>query len=282
MNYMIFKNTIISGLLIFCVGCFENSDHKPTYLVADKAVADSGIAMKPDTAKNRQLLNMISNPQGLNNFRRLLTVKDSGLTLLNVLHIGDSHLKSGYYSQPFMEKLNAHFSKYGKGSVFFNFQWFCKIGTKYSDYNDLAELDAQLISSKPNLVIISLGTNDAFSGSSSVNFYAKVDHLVQKIKMLSPASSILITTPPDALKLNKQTGTYLALPELQNVVNTIIRYCNDKGIAYWDLHQVMGGNYSINNWILQKLAAPDRVHFTARGYGVFAQWFYEAFTRCIN
>ncbi len=74
----------------------------------------------------------------------------------------------------------------------------------------------------------------------------------------------------------------MMIPELLDVVNTLIKYCNDKGIAYWNLHQVMGGAYTINDWYLQKLAAVDRVHYTAKGYEKFAQWLYEAFIRCMN
>ena len=44
----------------------------------------------------------------------------------------------------------------------------------------------------------------------------------------------------------------------------------------------MGGAYTINDWYLQKLAAVDRVHYTAKGYEKFAQWLYEAFIRCMN
>jgi lysophospholipase L1-like esterase len=196
--------------------------------------------------------------------------------LIKVLHIGDSHIKAGIFSQQLMEKLNDYYSEKYHGNLFFNFQWFCKIGTKYSDYNELAELDAQLENEQPDLVIISLGTNDAFSGSSKINFYQKIDHLVAKIKSLSPASGILITTPSDALKYDKAKGTYLALPEIKNVVNTLIKYANDHAIAYWNLYEVMGGEYSINSWFQRKQAQPDRVHFTVKGYGIFADWLFAA------
>jgi lysophospholipase L1-like esterase len=186
------------------------------------------------------------------------------------------------YSEPFMQKLNLYYTKRYNGRLFFNFQWFCKIGTKYSDYNDLAELDEQLASSKFDLVIISLGTNDAFSGSARVNFYEKIDHLVKKIKTFLPDATLLITTPPDALKYDPVQRGYMALPDLVGVVNTIITYCTNNKIAFWNLHQIMGGTYSINRWIAQKMAGPDHVHFNAKGYGQFADWLFQAFTKNIN
>ena len=97
---------------------------------------------------------------------------DSSLVLIKVLHIGDSHIRSGYFSQPFMEKLNRYYAEKFQGHLFFNFQVFCKTGTKYSDYNGLAELDNQLVREKPDLVIISLGTNDSFSNTTSSRAFA--------------------------------------------------------------------------------------------------------------
>lgn len=225
--------------------------------------------------------NQINNGFGLQPIRDKMNQVDSVLTMIKVLHIGDSHIKSGYFSQPFMEKLNAYYAQKYKGNLFFNFQFFCKTGTKYSDYNDLAELDEQLITEKPDLVIVSLGTNDAFSGSARVNFYEKVNHLVTKIKTLSPGASILLTTPSGALKKDR-SGIFRALPDLQNVANTIVRYANEHGIAYWNLHQIMGGDYAINDWYLRKLAAADRVHFTANGYNLLSDWLFEAFTGCLD
>ena len=229
-----------------------------------------------------QFGNQISNGYALQPIRKKIRRTDSTVTLIKVLHIGDSHVKSGFFSERFMERLNAYYAQKYRGNLFFNFQVFCKIGTKYSDYNELAELDNQLVREKPDLVIISLGTNDAFSGSSRVKFYEKIDHLVSKINSLSPQATILFTTPSDALKKNPMTGVYMALPDLQFVVDVIIKYANDHKMAYWNLHQVMGGTYSINNWFMKNMAAPDRIHFNARGYKMFADWLFEAFTSCLE
>ncbi len=226
--------------------------------------------------------NQISNGYALQPIRKMIQQADSSLTIIKVFHIGDSHIKSGYFSQPFMEKLNTYYAQQPGKNVFFNFQVFCKTGTKYSDYTGLAELDYQLMNEKFDLVIVSLGTNDAFSGSARTRFYEKVDHLVTKIKTLSPQASILLTTPSDGLKYNKAVGTYTALPDLENVVNTLVQYAHDHDIAYWNLHRIMGGTYSINNWLRQKLAATDRVHYTAKGYNIFAGWLFKAFIACME
>lgn len=221
--------------------------------------------------------NQIYNPDELNLVKQRIQMANTALTLIKVVHIGDSHVKSGFFSEVFMQKLNNYYGQKYNGRLFFNLQTVCKIGTKYTDYDQLPELTAQLKNELPDLVIISLGTNDAFSESSETVFYQKVDHLVAKVKVVSPNSAILITTPPDGLKFNKARGIYVALPEIEHVTNVLIKYANDHGIAYWDLHQVMGGTNSMNSWYQKKLAMPDRVHFNAQGYGILAQSFFEAF-----
>ena len=229
-----------------------------------------------------QINNSINNAFYLSAIQKKVNASFSVQTVINVLHIGDSHIKSGFFSEPIMQKLNMHYSQRYNNKLFFNFQWFCKVGTKYSDYNGMKELDVQLISSQPDLVIISLGTNDAFSGSSRVGFYSKIDHLIKKIKNFSPSSVILITTPPDALKFNTSLKRYAEIPELSEVVRTIIKYCLENKIPYWNLYQIMGGNYSIKIFLSKRLAAPDHIHYTAKGYGTFAQWLFEAFTKSIH
>jgi lysophospholipase L1-like esterase len=259
---MILKNIVFSSLLVlFFIGgdCFSSTINKSSIV----------------TTQN--IGNEIMNDRELQLIKDKVNNADSSAQLIKVLHIGDSHIKAGIFSQQFMEKLNDYYSEKKHGNLFFNFQWFCKIGTKYSDYNELAELNTQLINEQPDLVIISLGVNDAFSGSSQTNFYEKVDHLIKKIKKLSPQSCILIITPSDALKYDKAKGTYLALPEIKNVVNTLVKYANDNGIAYWNLYEVMGGEYSINSWFAKKMVQPDRIHFTAKGYGMLAEWLFTAF-----
>jgi lysophospholipase L1-like esterase len=268
------KSLIISSLILLFSHTIKNRTHV-IFSKEDPATGKTIVA-------GGQIGNQVMNGYELQNIKNKMHKTDSSLVVIKVLHIGDSHVKSGFFSEHFMERLNAFYAQKYRGNLFFNFQVFCKTGTKYSDYNELAELDNQLIRERPDLVIISLGTNDAFSGSYRTKFYEKIDHLVTKVKTLSPQAAILLTTPSDALKKNPVTGVYMALPELQYVVDIIIKYANDHGLAYWNLHQIMGGTYSINSWSQQKMAAPDRIHFTAKGYSMFADWLFEAFTVCLE
>ncbi|HMG82077.1 MAG TPA: GDSL-type esterase/lipase family protein [Ferruginibacter sp.] len=246
-------------------------------IIASKTAINSSIETPTQNFDDQ-----IHNANGLDLVKQRIRMANSSLTMIRVLHIGDSHVKSGFFSEPFMQKLNNYYGQKYNGRLFFNFQVVCKIGTKYTDYDQLPELNAQLKNELPDLVIISLGTNDAFSESSETDFYQKVDRLISKIKALSPNSAILITTPPDGLKFDKHRGTYADLPEVAHVTNVLIKYADDHAIAYWDLYHVMGGANSMNSWYQKRLAMPDHVHFNAEGYGILAQSFFEAFITCMD
>jgi lysophospholipase L1-like esterase len=226
--------------------------------------------------------NELSNPSGLRNLSDKIAAGDSSKVLIKVMHIGDSHIKAGFFSSQLMQKLNAYYTSMYHGNVFFDFQCFSKVGTKYSDYIKLAELDQQLEDEQPDLVILSLGTNDAFSGSSRSHFYEKVDHLITKINQLSPHSCILITTPADALRYDKVQKTYSEQPEIKNVANVLSNYANEHNIACWNLYRIMGGENSMNGWVDSKMAGPDKIHFTAKGYSVLAQWLFNAFINAVQ
>jgi lysophospholipase L1-like esterase len=266
---MILKNILISSLFLLC-----HSPGKDSLPVSNNA--------NTEIAPAEMGRNELSNASGLRAISDKIAGADSSAVLLKVMHIGDSHIKAGFFSQELMKKLNAYYASKYRRNIFFDFQCFSKVGTKYADYIRLAELDQQLIDERPDLIIISLGTNDAFSGSSRKNFYQKVDHLITKIDQLSPRSSIIITTPSDALKYDKVERTYSVFPEIKNVANILSTYANDHNIACWDLYTIMGGENSMGSWVQNKLAGPDKIHFTAKGYDLLAQWFFTAFVNAIQ
>lgn len=128
---------------------------------------------------------------------------------------------------------------------------------------------------KPDLVIFSLGVNDVqdknFSGDEYIAHY---DTLVAWVKASSPGCAILFTTITDNFvkrrKPNKKSNT--------------VEYCIQKlmhkhGAAMWDMYGVMGGYKSILKWQKAGYARKDKVHFTAKGYYIFADLMFDAIIR---
>lgn len=130
----------------------------------------------------------------------------------------------------------------------------------------------QVSTLNPDLIILSLGTNDSFQYLKNLDSFKKsVEEMIKKLRANNPEVSILFTTPPDANRKKKYKN--LNMLEIRNI---IIEVCNNQNIAYWDLYEIMGGYGSVNKWYSRNLAQADRIHYTASGYMIQAELFNRA------
>lgn len=130
---------------------------------------------------------------------------------------------------------------------------------------------------KPDLIIVTLGTNDAFAKPEYDNVYTHIDNLAVNLKRNSPKSNIIFTVPSDAYFRDGINNNYIAV-----VRKAIINYCTKNNHAYWDLYEVMGGQYSMDKWLKEGLSKNDRIHFTDNGYNAQAELFVEALLKGDN
>lgn len=133
------------------------------------------------------------------------------------------------------------------------------------------KLEAHLRSLKPDLVIVSLGTNDAYTHLFDANKYKmNLARLIQKIKSASPETSILLTTPGDCAYRGGWNKSNL------KAVQKIKELSEETNCAVWDLFEVMGGLGSVNYWLRNGLSARDRVHLSGKGYRLQGDLLYDA------
>ncbi|MDX5348598.1 MAG: GDSL-type esterase/lipase family protein, partial [Hymenobacteraceae bacterium] len=145
-------------------------------------------------------------------------------------------------------------------------------GAEYRHYNRSEYFFEQVKLLKPDLVVVSLGTNDAYhSGFDSVRFSNELDLLVSRIRSGNPEANILLTTPPDSYRNRKYRNA-----DMKKLRDTLVQYCYDHNLACWDFYSIMGGYGSILKWVQAGLAQNDRVHLTARGYDVQGLLLYSA------
>ena len=148
-------------------------------------------------------------------------------------------------------------------------------GAEYRHYVMSKYFTQQLSYLSSDLVIISLGTNEAFSkGFDKDLFYRSIDSLVVSVKSINPTAAVLITTPPDSYR--KTRNGRVKNPDMKIARATVVAYCLKHNIAYWDLYEVMGGFGSMGKWYAVKLSAKDRVHFSGKGYQIQGDLFYNA------
>ncbi len=135
----------------------------------------------------------------------------------------------------------------------------------------MPSLEKHLQILNPDLVIISLGTNDAFRKLDEKAFKSNYGQLIQRIRRANPHTSILLTTPGDNLR-----GRRYLNPDNAKAVKQIMDLAEETDVAVWNFYEVMGGLRSIQHWYTNRMASPDRVHLTPHGYTVQADLLYEA------
>lgn len=147
-------------------------------------------------------------------------------------------------------------------------------GADVKSYLRAREFENQLILLDPHIVIVSLGTNDAYHPLfDSAEFSNNLDILIGKIKSTLPSATVLITIPGDHLVSKISSNK-----KLLQVKDVIFDLANKKNCCVWDFHSIMGGEGSIRLWNGMGLTAPDYLHLNVKGYQLQGELLFEALT----
>lgn len=145
-------------------------------------------------------------------------------------------------------------------------------GAEYRHYNEAQYFAQQSKVLTPDLIIISLGTNEAANSKFDEEvFYNQIDKLVNDLQNYNPNAVILLTTPADNFRRKKYPNTII-----KRVSKTIVNYCINHQLPYWDLYQISGGYKSARFWKKYQLLAKDNLHYSKKGYQVQGTLLYQA------
>jgi hypothetical protein len=134
-------------------------------------------------------------------------------------------------------------------------------------------LAKQLNALQPDLIILSLGTNDAYGANfDSAAFVINFTTLINRIQERNPLTPVILTTPGDCFKDKKYPNRNNLLAE-----RAIFAIAKKQGYAVWDDFAAMGGLGSMQHWHDKGLSAPDKVHLSPAGYELKGDLFFEAF-----
>lgn len=148
-------------------------------------------------------------------------------------------------------------------------------GATYADYNNSDLFFTQLALLKPDLVMVSLGTNEGYARDFNANAYRQsIEQFMQNLRGLVPESDFLLTSPGDSFKRYRRT--YVRNPNMQIARNTLLQWCDSNQVACWDLFGIMGGYGSMTKWYAAGLAARDRLHYSKKGYEIQGHLLSEA------
>ena len=151
-------------------------------------------------------------------------------------------------------------------------------GAQYTHYNQADYFFEQLQTLQPDLVIVSLGTNEAISrGYNATTFESEANEFYSKLNDVLPNTSIIVTSPPDTYLMRKYKN-----PHTASVSAIEKQICLKRNYAVWDFYNIMGGLGSAMKWRKLGLGNNDLVHFLQKGYQVQGTLLYTALMNGYN
>ncbi len=152
-------------------------------------------------------------------------------------------------------------------------------GAKYKHYNAATYFASQAGLLAPDLIIISLGTNEALDYPfPDRNLDSHIDELVSALRSYNPGAAFILSTPPPAFRRRDRAN-----PGIGIVREQVISYAVENGFAFWDMFNVMGGDgHGPQQWRQMELLRPDGVHFTKAAYEYHANLLYAAILKGYN
>ena len=164
-------------------------------------------------------------------------------------------------------------------------------GACYQHYNQLDSFASRTTLFAPDLIIISLGTNEAFGNCKDMNAIKNEIHrLVSALQESNPEAAILLTTPMECDRLQRsrrgrrrRRTVFTTNTNCLTVRNIIMQYGAENSIAVWDLYTVAGGKGSAAKWVANSLLAKrDHVHCSAEGYRLQGKLLAEALIQSLT
>jgi lysophospholipase L1-like esterase len=145
-------------------------------------------------------------------------------------------------------------------------------GAKFKHYLAAQFFVEQTKALNPDLIIISLGTNEANEYPYiDKQFTEQAETFVSKLKQSNPDAVVVITTPADFYR--KRTRRNAGVEQIHT---QLVQLAEKKSLACWDLYMAGGGKHSADQWKKNNLMQKDGVHFTKAGYELQGNMLYQA------
>ncbi len=142
--------------------------------------------------------------------------------------------------------------------------------------SDLLKTHMEVI--HPDLVILSLGTNDTYTNNFRYDYYKSAyKQLIQIIKTAVPDVAILITVPNDSYYRKRNPNENTAQAE-----QVIVQLAKELSCGVWNFYQIMGGYNSSLLWYKENLMHTDLIHFSKEGYQIKGELFFDAIIKAYD
>lgn len=150
-------------------------------------------------------------------------------------------------------------------------------GAKFSDYNKYPLFFEQLKALHPDMLVLSLGTNESYDHMEASAYIEQIRLFIKKVRDQNINVPIIISTPAPSLLKGRRTNTYIF-----DYARSIIKMAETDNVAVWDLYDEFGGMHGIQQLKSQGLIGPDWVHYSKKGYEKQGDLFTEAFLKAYD
>lgn len=166
-------------------------------------------------------------------------------------------------------------------------------GAMFSSYAAIPGFGRAVSALHPRLIVLSLGTNEAFGRMTSDAMRSSIDALVEELRDANPAALFLLTTPQECYRRSytysrrrkgrrrRRLAGYSVNGNVRRMRDIILDYAADKRIAVWDWYDISGGDSSAAKWLAAGLMNKDRIHLTWPGYHLQGELLADALIRQI-
>ena len=164
-------------------------------------------------------------------------------------------------------------------------------GATFDNYNSINGFGKAVSTLNPSLIIVSLGTNEAFGLFNRENMYLSISTFVDDVRRHNPGATLLLVTPAECQRRRsyrrrgsrrRRYGAYRVNDNIALARDVILDFGRKNNIAVYDWYDVAGGSGSSEKWIADGLLSKDRVHYTRKGYEVQGELLYDALNNTLN
>ncbi len=202
-------------------------------------------------------------------FETLRKSKEEGKPI-RILHLGDSHIKKGFCTDPIRDELQ---KRYG---VLVKVEPMGINGATYVTFSS-SEKIKEIADFEPDLMIVSLGTNDSYSHRfSAEQMKLNMEVFFTMLEEKYPNLPIILTTPPASyckhrqrIRRRRYSTYYTYNRQTAKACQTIKYFARSKNFALIDIYARYGSQKQTKAWLRQGLMRDDHVHYSAKAYNKF-------------
>ena len=133
----------------------------------------------------------------------------------------------------------------------------------------------------PDIIILSMGTNEGFSLMTDAEIQRCAEDLLRLLRKAHPGAAMLVLTPMEC-QINRNHGYRPLSPyydindRVADAARLITKAAHLQGVPVWDFYTVAGGRGASDKWINAGLFSKDRIHLNVDGYKLQARLMYTA------